>query len=75
MATVHEMLGTKRTYDGIEMEKAASTSPFMPMFIAFREDLDQHHDTRERIVKASRDVTALSKKVSVSISLPLLLVS
>jgi hypothetical protein len=70
MATIHEMLGTKRTYDGREMEKATSTSPFMAMFVAFREDLDRHHDTRERIVKASRDVTALSKKMSVSISLP-----
>ena len=75
MAAVHEMLGTKRTYDGREIEKAASTSPFMAMFIAFREDLDRHYDTRERIVKASRDVTATSKKVLVSISLLLLLVS
>ena len=69
------MLGTKRTYDGREIEKAASTSPFMAMFIAFREDLDRHHDTRERIVKASRDVTALSKKVSVRTSMPLFLMS
>lgn len=75
MATIHEMLGTKRTYDGREMEKATPTSPFMAMFIAFREDLDRHHDTRERMVKASRDVTALSKKVSVSILLPLLQMS
>lgn len=69
------MLGSKRNYDGREMEKATSSSPFMAMFIAFREDLDRHHDIRERIVKASRDVTALSKKVSVSISLPLLQMS
>ncbi|KAF2752325.1 translin associated factor X [Sporormia fimetaria CBS 119925] len=38
-------------------------SPFMPMFEAFRTELDEHHDRRERIVKASRDITAASKKM------------
>ncbi|KAL8921695.1 MAG: hypothetical protein Q9208_005624 [Pyrenodesmia sp. 3 TL-2023] len=38
-------------------------SPFMPMFETFRDELDEHHDRRERIIKASRDITALSKKI------------
>ena len=37
-------------------------SPFMAVFETFRSELDEHHDRRERIVKASRDITALSKK-------------
>lgn len=42
---------------------ASSSSPFMPMFEHFRAELDEHHDRRERIIKASRDVTAASKKM------------
>lgn len=38
-------------------------SPFMPMFEGFRSELDEHHDRRERVIKASRDVTAASKKM------------
>jgi predicted translin family RNA/ssDNA-binding protein len=33
------------------------------MFEQLRNELDEHHDRRERIVKASRDITALSKKM------------
>ncbi|KAL8365353.1 hypothetical protein RB595_004248 [Gaeumannomyces hyphopodioides] len=36
---------------------------YTPMFEGFRDELDKHHDRRERIVKASRDITALSKKI------------
>lgn len=36
---------------------------YTPMFERFRDHLDAHHDRRERIIKASRDITALSKKV------------
>jgi len=39
------------------------TSPFLPMFETFRAELDEHHDRRERIIKASRDITAASKKM------------
>ncbi|KAK3674968.1 hypothetical protein LTR78_005312 [Recurvomyces mirabilis] len=39
------------------------SSPFMPMFETFRSELDEHHDRRERIIKASRDITASSKKI------------
>lgn len=38
-------------------------SPFMPMFESFRAELDEHHDRRERVIKASRDITAASKKM------------
>ena len=41
----------------------ARTSPFLPMFESFRAELDEHHDRRDRIIKASRDITAASKKM------------
>ncbi|KAL2169105.1 hypothetical protein VTG60DRAFT_6432 [Thermothelomyces hinnuleus] len=37
------------------------------MFESLRDELDEHHDRRERIVKASRDITALSKKIIFSL--------
>ncbi|KAJ4364342.1 hypothetical protein N0V95_000751 [Ascochyta clinopodiicola] len=40
-----------------------STGPFIAMFEGFRKELDEHHDRRERIIKASRDITASSKKI------------
>lgn len=40
-----------------------SQSPYLYMFETFRNELDEHHDRRERIIKASRDITALSKKM------------
>lgn len=43
--------------------KAAVRNEYTPMFEYFRNELDQHHERRERITKASRDVTALSKKM------------
>jgi predicted translin family RNA/ssDNA-binding protein len=33
------------------------------MFQHFRRELDEHHERRERVIKASRDITALSKKM------------
>lgn len=33
------------------------------LFDTFRQDLDEHHDRRERLIKSSRDATNLSKKV------------
>jgi predicted translin family RNA/ssDNA-binding protein len=38
-------------------------SAFSAMFEGFRKELDEHHDRRERIIKASRDITASSKKM------------
>ncbi|OCL13686.1 Translin [Glonium stellatum] len=47
--------------------KSHSASPFMPMFESFRSELDEHHDRRERVIKASRDITAASKKIIFSL--------
>jgi len=60
-----DMSGVKRSHDGVkkEKEKEVNASPFMPMFEVFRDELDEHHDRRERIIKASRDITAASKKM------------
>ena len=57
--------GYKRTAEGNpKLPHPISTmSPYMPMFETFRDELDEHHDRRERIIKASRDITALSKKM------------
>ena len=62
------MPGVKRERNGDEKPQnggkdSESTSPFMPMFEVFRNELDEHHDRRERIIKASRDITAASKKM------------
>jgi hypothetical protein len=61
------MPGVKRSHDGTEKgkEDGSSSSLFMPMFEVFRDELDQHHDRRERIIKVSRDITAMSKKMYV----------
>ncbi|KAL6923317.1 hypothetical protein ACHAPO_001483 [Fusarium lateritium] len=62
--------GVKRDRDGNARAKNAGppkqSGPrgrFHDMFEGFRDELDEHHDRRERIVKASRDVTAMSKKI------------
>ncbi|KAJ1961139.1 hypothetical protein GGI12_003416 [Dipsacomyces acuminosporus] len=36
-------------------------------FTAYRDTLDAHYDQRERIIKCSRDITALSKKIVFSL--------
>ena len=59
----------KRSHDGIEKRTESGVSPFMPMFEVFRNELDEHHDRRERIIKTSRDITAASKKMCVSLPL------
>ena len=57
-------MGVKRAHAETMDEVASSKqSPFMPMFEEFRSELDGHHDRRERVVKASRDITAASKKM------------
>lgn len=40
-----------------------SSSQTLAIFGTFRDELDEHHDRRERIIKTSRDITALSKKM------------
>lgn len=42
---------------------ASRENPYLEMFGYFRDELDEHHDRRERVIKASRDITALSKKM------------
>jgi len=56
-------MNRKRQYHETMANEQKSSSPFMPMFEQFRSDLDEHHDRRERIIKASRDITAASKKM------------
>ncbi|KAL8719980.1 MAG: hypothetical protein Q9225_003096 [Loekoesia sp. 1 TL-2023] len=60
------MAGQKHDLDDKDMD-TPSLSPFVPMFEVFRNELDEHHDRRERIIKASRDITALSKKIIFSL--------
>ncbi|KYG43350.1 hypothetical protein M433DRAFT_71855 [Acidomyces richmondensis BFW] len=46
-------------------------SPFMPMFEYFRYELDEHHDRRERVITASREITRMSKKIIRTVQQPL----
>ncbi|KIL71008.1 hypothetical protein M378DRAFT_175306 [Amanita muscaria Koide BX008] len=41
----------------------SATSPILEAFETFRVELDDYNDRRERLIKASRDATNLSKKV------------
>ncbi|KUM56531.1 hypothetical protein ACN42_g10680 [Penicillium freii] len=45
------------------MAEAQSAPSILSIFENFRDELDEHHDRRERIIKKSRDITALSKKI------------
>ncbi|KAI0466168.1 Translin [Xylaria cf. heliscus] len=66
-------VGVKRDYQGKEKGKrdgAPADHPrnaYTSMFESFRDELDEHHDRRQRIGKVSRDVTALSKKIIFSL--------
>jgi hypothetical protein len=63
--------GVKRDRDGnsrVAIAKEAPKGQFQSMFEGFRDQIDKHHDRRERIIKASRDVTAHSKKMLVCAS-------
>lgn len=66
------MSGYKRDWKGNEKRRDGPKPPpkqnlaqnqYTPMFQTIRAELDEHHDRRERIVKISRDITALSKKM------------
>ncbi|KAK3322040.1 Translin family-domain-containing protein [Apodospora peruviana] len=61
--------GNAKRFDG---PKPAPKAPvvrnaYTPMFEHLRDELDAHHDRRDRIGKASRDITALSKKIIFSL--------
>ncbi|KFH44834.1 Translin-associated protein X-like protein [Hapsidospora chrysogenum ATCC 11550] len=65
--------GIKRDSDGNARAKSAQDTPrgrFHDMFEGFRDELDEHHDRRERIIKASRDVTALTRVKQLNKDLP-----
>ncbi|GBF64719.1 translin-associated protein X [Trichophyton mentagrophytes] len=49
------------------MDTSPGASSIQSIFTEFRNELDEHHDRRERVVKASRDITALSKKIIFSL--------
>lgn len=56
--------GVKRKANDMDETKVPlRVSSYIPVFEQFRIELDEHHDRRERIIKASRDVTAQSKKM------------
>ncbi|KAH8690097.1 putative translin-associated factor TraX [Talaromyces proteolyticus] len=66
------MASSKRSWEGHIVNHAAmatntlentETPAFQSIFETFRSELDEHHDRRERVIKASRDITALSKKI------------
>ena len=64
LALQPSMAGIKHPRSEDELaENSIPMSPFITMFQTFRSELDEHHDRRERIIKASRDITALSKKM------------
>ncbi|KAK6074137.1 translin family protein [Seiridium cupressi] len=65
-----KMPGVKRDYRGNKKDLPHRDVPrneYTSMFEGFRNELDKHHDRREKIVKVSRDVTALSKKIIFSL--------
>ena len=49
---------SKSVSDSINMD-----SPLINSFIGFRADLDAHQDKHERLVKTSRDITIISKRI------------
>ncbi|OXV08854.1 hypothetical protein Egran_03383 [Elaphomyces granulatus] len=49
------------------VDSNSRSSAIQAIFRTFCSDLDDHHDRRERVVKASRDITALSKKIIFSL--------
>lgn len=44
-------------------QASSSSAKILETFGSFRDEIDAHNDRRERLIKSSRDVTALSKKV------------
>ncbi|RMZ75553.1 hypothetical protein DV738_g5420, partial [Chaetothyriales sp. CBS 135597] len=54
-----------------QSKESDQVSPLIPMFEQFRAELDEHHDRRERIIKASRDITAQSKKITRDLGKPI----
>lgn len=57
------MVSRELSDENMEAESLTPAYNFQSMFGEFRNELDEHHDRRERVIKASRDITALSKKM------------
>lgn len=57
------MMTAKRPRTKGPSSPTSPENPYLDMFTFFRDELDEHHDRRERVIKTSRDVTALSKKM------------
>ena len=58
------LTASQRSYAAMESNDGSEhKSRFQCMFEDFRAELDEHHDRRERVTKASRDITAASKKM------------
>ena len=69
------MAGTKRSWEGTLLRDNGApadtagvtmsdqSTQILSIFGTFRDELDEHHDRRERLTKISRDITALSKKM------------
>ena len=56
-------MGVKRDHTGQTVPAKGPPGRFQALFEGFRVELDEHYDRKERIVKASRDATALAKKM------------
>ncbi|KAK6527279.1 hypothetical protein TWF281_010467 [Arthrobotrys megalospora] len=60
----HHRSGPKpQSHNAQHQQQQAPTGPYISTFTEFRNELDDHQDRRERIIKASRDITAASKKI------------
>jgi hypothetical protein len=55
-------MGEKRSHATMAAQDGA-VGTYMPQFERFKAELDEHHDRREKVIKASRDITAASKKM------------
>jgi hypothetical protein len=55
------MADRKRRREETPSEKDAGA--YGLIFLTFRSELDEHHDRRDRVLKASKDITASSKKM------------
>jgi len=59
----HRKLADGRDSDTRPQPRGQQNSPYMPMFEHFRSELDEHHDRREKVITASREITRMSKKM------------
>lgn len=58
---------TTTAMGAVQVDADEPATTILSIFGTFRDELDEHHDRRERIIKTSRDITGLSKKMLVSL--------